>query len=250
MRVDARPPDATRSVYVRPSERSARVWPRPSREASVNSTGTNAGIVTAGGWTRFGRVNMKVAGTRIGSDGVVPAFASVAAPGGGAVPWTFAGLVGAVWGAAVAAGGAVETLDTDLTVPDPSPPHPETVRTTTVAVNPPIGAPTASAGAPQTVASAAPVTLIGTASDPNNPPKSLTYAWTQTSGAAVTRSFQETIDHWHGVYSEMRLVRDPVIDEAYRWVRDREPEPVPACLVHGDYRIGNCLTDGCTLRRS
>jgi aminoglycoside phosphotransferase (APT) family kinase protein len=62
--------------------------------------------------------------------------------------------------------------------------------------------------------------------------------------AAVTRSFQETIDHWHGVYNEMRLVRDPVIDEAYRWVRDREPEPVPACLVHGDYRIGNCLTDG------
>ena len=66
----------------------------------------------------------------------------------------------------------------------------------------------------------------------------------RAGGAAVTRSFQETIDHWQGVYSEMRLVRDPVVDEAYRWVRDREPDPVPACLVHGDYRIGNCLTDG------
>jgi hypothetical protein len=76
---------------------------------------------------------MKVAGTRIGSDGVAPAFASVVAPGGGAVPCTFAGLVGAVWGAAVAAGGAVETLDTGLTVPE-SLPHPESARPTTVAV--------------------------------------------------------------------------------------------------------------------
>jgi hypothetical protein len=77
---------------------------------------------------------MKVAGIRIGSDGVVAAFASVVAPGGGAVPWTFAGLVGAVWGAAVAAGGAVETLDTGLTVPESSLPHPETARPRTVAV--------------------------------------------------------------------------------------------------------------------
>jgi aminoglycoside phosphotransferase (APT) family kinase protein len=61
--------------------------------------------------------------------------------------------------------------------------------------------------------------------------------------AAITRSFQETIDHWNGAYTEMRLVRDQVIDEAYRWVRAREPEPVAPCLVHGDYRIGNCLTD-------
>jgi aminoglycoside phosphotransferase (APT) family kinase protein len=65
----------------------------------------------------------------------------------------------------------------------------------------------------------------------------------RAAGAAVTRSFQETVDHWHGVYSEMRLVRDPVIDEAYAWVREREPDPVAPCLVHGDYRIGNCLTE-------
>ncbi len=62
--------------------------------------------------------------------------------------------------------------------------------------------------------------------------------------ATVTRTFHETVDHWHGVYEEMRLVNDPVIDEAYAWVRDREPDPVAPCLVHGDYRIGNCLTEG------
>lgn len=61
--------------------------------------------------------------------------------------------------------------------------------------------------------------------------------------AATVRSFSETVDHWYGVYDEMKLVVDPVVEEAYSWVRDREPEPVPPALVHGDYRIGNCLTD-------
>ena len=62
--------------------------------------------------------------------------------------------------------------------------------------------------------------------------------------AATVRDFRQTIDHWAGVYEEMRLVPDPVVDEAYAWVRAREPEPVPPALVHGDYRIGNCLTAG------
>jgi aminoglycoside phosphotransferase (APT) family kinase protein len=61
--------------------------------------------------------------------------------------------------------------------------------------------------------------------------------------AAVVRSFQDTIDHWQASYEDSRLVRDPVIDEAYAWVREREPDPVEPCLVHGDYRIGNCLID-------
>lgn len=59
--------------------------------------------------------------------------------------------------------------------------------------------------------------------------------------AAVVRSFHDTVDHWHGVYHEHRLVPDPVIEEAYDWVRQREPDPVAPALVHGDYRIGNCL---------
>jgi aminoglycoside phosphotransferase (APT) family kinase protein len=52
------------------------------------------------------------------------------------------------------------------------------------------------------------------------------------------------VDHWQGVYEEHKLVNDPVVNEAYDWVRSRRPEPVAPSLVHGDYRIGNCLTDG------
>jgi aminoglycoside phosphotransferase (APT) family kinase protein len=62
--------------------------------------------------------------------------------------------------------------------------------------------------------------------------------------AAVVRDFGETVDHWQGVYEEHKLVNDPVVNEAYDWVRSRRPEPVAPSLVHGDYRIGNCLTDG------
>ena len=46
-----------------------------------------------------------------------------------------------------------------------------------------------------------------------------------------------------GVYDEHKLVSDPVVDEAYAWVRSRPPDPVAPSLVHGDYRIGNCLVD-------
>lgn len=33
----------------------------------------------------------------------------------------------------------------------------------------------------------------------------------------------------------------PVIDLAFRWLADRRPSPVPARLVHGDFRLGNVL---------
>ena len=58
------------------------------------------------------------------------------------------------------------------------------------------------------------------------------------------RGFKENVDHWRDLYESVRLVADPIVDEAYAWVRSREPDPVPATLVHGDYRIGNCLTGG------
>jgi aminoglycoside phosphotransferase (APT) family kinase protein len=64
------------------------------------------------------------------------------------------------------------------------------------------------------------------------------------AGAAVVRDFDATVDHWQGVYEEHRLVNDPVVNEAYAWVRSRRPDDVAPALVHGDYRIGNCLTDG------
>jgi aminoglycoside phosphotransferase (APT) family kinase protein len=65
----------------------------------------------------------------------------------------------------------------------------------------------------------------------------------RAAGAAVVRDFDATVDHWQGVYEEHKLVRDPVVDEAYAWVRSRRPARVAPTLVHGDYRIGNCLID-------
>jgi len=61
----------------------------------------------------------------------------------------------------------------------------------------------------------------------------------------VARAFDYggLVDHWRGVHESVRLVRDPVVEEAYAWLAEREPDPVPPCLVHGDYRIGNCLTE-------
>jgi aminoglycoside phosphotransferase (APT) family kinase protein len=59
--------------------------------------------------------------------------------------------------------------------------------------------------------------------------------------AAVVRDFEATVDHWQSIYEEHKLVRDPVVDEAYAWVRSRPPNPVVPTLVHGDYRIGNLL---------
>jgi aminoglycoside phosphotransferase (APT) family kinase protein len=59
--------------------------------------------------------------------------------------------------------------------------------------------------------------------------------------AATPRTFTETVDHWQAIWEAQRLVSDPIVDEAYRWVRSREPDPVAPALVHSDYRIGNCL---------
>jgi aminoglycoside phosphotransferase (APT) family kinase protein len=64
------------------------------------------------------------------------------------------------------------------------------------------------------------------------------------AGAAVARDFRATVAHWRGIYEEVRLVSDPVVEEAYAWVLDNEPAPLTPRLVHGDYRIGNCLLDG------
>jgi aminoglycoside phosphotransferase (APT) family kinase protein len=62
-------------------------------------------------------------------------------------------------------------------------------------------------------------------------------------GGVIARDFAATLDHWQGVHRAMALVEDPVIEEAYAWARSREPDPVAPRLVHGDYRIGNCLID-------
>jgi aminoglycoside phosphotransferase (APT) family kinase protein len=64
------------------------------------------------------------------------------------------------------------------------------------------------------------------------------------AGAVVERDFAATLDHWQSVQHEKQLVADPVVEEAYAWARERAPDPPAPRLVHGDYRIGNCLIDG------
>jgi aminoglycoside phosphotransferase (APT) family kinase protein len=56
--------------------------------------------------------------------------------------------------------------------------------------------------------------------------------------------YAEVIARWHDVYRRYRLVRDPVIEEAFRWLEGREPAHPRVGLVHGDYRIGNALVAG------
>ena len=55
------------------------------------------------------------------------------------------------------------------------------------------------------------------------------------------RGFTETVAHWRGVQEEMALVADPVIGEAFEWLQARDIPEVEPALVHGDYRLGNCL---------
>jgi aminoglycoside phosphotransferase (APT) family kinase protein len=67
---------------------------------------------------------------------------------------------------------------------------------------------------------------------------------TKLEGVVVARDFRATVARWRDIYEDIRLVPDPVVEEAYAWLLDNEPEPVAPRLVHGDYRIGNCLVDG------
>jgi aminoglycoside phosphotransferase (APT) family kinase protein len=55
------------------------------------------------------------------------------------------------------------------------------------------------------------------------------------------REFADVTAYWRGLQDEMALVADPVIAEAYDWLEDHAPAAVEPALVHGDYRIGNCL---------
>lgn len=60
--------------------------------------------------------------------------------------------------------------------------------------------------------------------------------------------FDDVVSRWREVYETRRLVRDPVVEEAFDWVAGRAPEPAWPGLVHGDYRLGNVLLEGNRVR--
>ena len=53
--------------------------------------------------------------------------------------------------------------------------------------------------------------------------------------------YADHVGHWRGQYEENRLVRDPILEEAFDWLAGRVPDDPPVGLVHGDFRIGNAL---------
>lgn len=52
------------------------------------------------------------------------------------------------------------------------------------------------------------------------------------------------VGHWRAVYEENRLIRDPVLEEAFDWLAGRTPADPPLGIVHGDFRAGNLLIAG------
>jgi aminoglycoside phosphotransferase (APT) family kinase protein len=64
------------------------------------------------------------------------------------------------------------------------------------------------------------------------------------SGTVPELGYLDVVDRWQAVYEERRLVRDPVTEEGFQWLRDRVPGDEQRGVVHGDYRIGNALVEG------
>jgi aminoglycoside phosphotransferase (APT) family kinase protein len=56
--------------------------------------------------------------------------------------------------------------------------------------------------------------------------------------------FSQLVLKWQRTYEESRLARDPIIEEAFVWLKENPPKPGRQGLVHGDYRMGNVLISG------
>jgi aminoglycoside phosphotransferase (APT) family kinase protein len=62
-------------------------------------------------------------------------------------------------------------------------------------------------------------------------------------GAVPVLDYLAVVDRWQTVYEDKHLVRDPVTEEGFAWLRSRVPADTQTGIVHGDFRIGNCLVD-------
>jgi aminoglycoside phosphotransferase (APT) family kinase protein len=63
------------------------------------------------------------------------------------------------------------------------------------------------------------------------------------SGTVPELGFLDVVERWQTVYEDKHLVRDPVTEEGFRWLRERVPPDEQRGIVHGDYRIGNALVE-------
>jgi aminoglycoside phosphotransferase (APT) family kinase protein len=63
------------------------------------------------------------------------------------------------------------------------------------------------------------------------------------AGTVPELGFLKVVDRWQAVYEEKHLVRDPVTEEGFDWLRARVPAEEQRGIVHGDYRIGNALVE-------
>jgi aminoglycoside phosphotransferase (APT) family kinase protein len=51
------------------------------------------------------------------------------------------------------------------------------------------------------------------------------------------------LKRWYGQWQQSKTRELPMVDEVHDFLAARIPEQGPARVVHGDYRLGNCLTD-------
>jgi aminoglycoside phosphotransferase (APT) family kinase protein len=63
------------------------------------------------------------------------------------------------------------------------------------------------------------------------------------AGTIPELSYLDVVARWQAVYEDKHLVRDPVTEEGFDWLRARAPAEEQRGIVHGDYRIGNALTE-------
>ncbi len=51
------------------------------------------------------------------------------------------------------------------------------------------------------------------------------------------------LKRWYGQYQQSKTRELPVVDKVHDALLARIPEQGPAAIVHGDYRLDNCMTD-------
>jgi aminoglycoside phosphotransferase (APT) family kinase protein len=52
---------------------------------------------------------------------------------------------------------------------------------------------------------------------------------------------ERQLNRWYGQWNQQRTRQLPDVDLAYRLLSERIPEQGPATIVHGDYRLDNCI---------